>query len=93
MYARIKFHDPMHPEGDRQVPVRLGMQGHGSVELFVGELSLWKTDTADLPIANDLGWRTLDAVMRHPSVLGVTFRGPWTGERPVPIRRLDGSAR
>lgn len=73
--------------GPREVEcaVRLGMQGYGSVEIAVRGLP-W------LDPPPSLEWWTIDRVLAHPRVLGVTFRGPWSGtptdQNPI-LRTVD----
>lgn len=56
--------------------VRLGMQGWGSVELYVERFTIFPGRIGS--------WRTLAEVLAHPLVTGVTFSGPW-----VPDRRIN----
>jgi hypothetical protein len=62
---------------ERVVAVRVGMQGFGSVELDCTDIKL--DLNVYIPFESDFAmWATLDEVLRHPQVRGVTFRGPWT---------------
>jgi hypothetical protein len=62
---------------ERDVAVRVGMQGFGSVELDCTDIKL--DLNVYIPFESDfVMWATLDEVLRHPQVRGVTFRGPWT---------------
>lgn len=67
--------EPHYPESPFDVAVRVGHQGYGSVELDMTESGLF--DAAEMYPGTFL-WMTLDEVMRHSLVTGVTFRGPWT---------------
>jgi hypothetical protein len=60
---------------ERDVAVRVGMQGFGSVELDVTDFDWFDPGIVSY---RPVYWSTLDDVLRHPQVRGVTFRGPWT---------------
>lgn len=65
--------------------VRLGMQGWGSVELYVERLTIFPGALGS--------WRTLAEVLANPLTRSVTFSGPWEPDRRVNIggyeRRIE----
>lgn len=65
------------PVREIRCPVRFGLQGWGSAELYVERLTIFPGRLGS--------WRTLAEVVANPRVKSVTFAGPWRPDRRVNV--------